>query len=152
MSKVNLSSDIDEARDVLKPHVDELLGLLQMWHMFHSAKTVANEFHQNYDSLSDPLKIACTRSLVVDYQKPWSGNHSPEINSLKVYSRTKKWSYPFLNALVQTPEHEALIELRNSIVAHLDQSYEGGGITLKGIRLQNNPTNRPQDPGTVDCK
>ena len=150
MSKVDLAGDIRDAREVLEPKVKELLGLLQMWHMFHSAKVVAKEFHQSYDRLSHPLKIACTRSLVVDYQKPWSGNYSKEINSLKVPATKKKWSYPFLDEIVRTAEHEALVELRNHVIAHLGDSYEGGGITCKGIRVLNYSKNRPQDPGTLD--
>ena len=150
MGEIDLSDDIEEARDVITPYVVRLLGLLQMWHMFQSAKVVSHEFHEKFNSLSYQLKIACTRSFVVDYLKPWSGNYSPEINSLKVNSSKKNWSYPFLKSIAQTAEHEQLIELRNSIVAHLDRDYEGGGLTLKGARIMNAPTNRPQDEGTID--
>jgi len=143
---VLLTTDIATARDILKPEIDALRGLLQMWHMFKSAHVVAVEFSENYETLSYQLKIACTRSLVVDYQKPWSGNYSPEINTLKVYTSKKKWSYPFLSPVIKTAEHEALFELRNSIVAHLDQGYEGGGVTLNGITM----SNTRQDNNTLD--
>ena len=150
MSELDLSNDIEEARRVITPYVVRLQGLLQMWHMFQSARVVSQEYHTKHDSLTYQLKISCTRSFVVDYMKPWSGNYSPEINSLKVYTSKKKWSYPFLDSVVQTAEHEQLIELRNSIVAHLDRDYEGGGLTLKGVRILNAPTNRKQDKGTLD--
>ncbi|NKB99641.1 MAG: hypothetical protein GKR90_14255 [Pseudomonadales bacterium] len=162
---VDLTDDAEAAKSELEPHVTPLRGLLQMWHMFRSAGLVAEEFADQYDELSYQLKIACTRSLVVDYQKPWSGNYSPEINSLRSgqdgtswgqLSKSQKktngpWKYPFLDPVVNSHEHEALMELRNSIVAHLDKDYEGGGLTLKGVRVENLPQNRPRDPGTLDA-
>ncbi|MEH6519287.1 MAG: hypothetical protein V7742_21630 [Halioglobus sp.] len=149
MTEPNLDSDIAEARQELEPLVMSLQGLLQMWHMFQSAKLVSREFHSKFDNLSYQLKIACTRSFVVDYLKPWSGNFSSEINSLKVFESKKKWSYPFLDEIVKTDEYSQLVELRNSSVAHLDQDYEGGGISLKGIKVENNPTRGKQE-GTLD--
>lgn len=150
MSEVDLANDVAEARDAIKPLVDRLLGLLQMWHMFQSAKVVADEYHSKFDDLSYQLKIACTRSLVVDYLKPWSGNYSPEINSLKVCKSAKNWSYPFLEPIVRTDMHEQLNELRSSIVAHLDRDFEGGGVTLKGTRIANVRSSGKQDVGTID--
>jgi len=150
MTDVDLTSDVEDARQAIKPIIDRLLGLLQMWHMFQTAKVVADEFRSNYDNLSYPLRIACTRSLATDYMKPWSGNQSPEINSLRVYQAAKQWTYPFLAPITSKPEHDQLEELRHKIVAHLDRDYEGGGITLKGTRIENVPPNRPQDEGTLD--
>jgi hypothetical protein len=149
MTDVDLTSDIETAREAIKPSIDRLLGLLQMWHMFQTAKVVADEFHNNCDELSYPLRIACTRSLVTDYMKPWSSNQSPEINSVRV-RRAGQWSYPFLDPVISKPEHDQLKELRHKIVSHLDRDYEGGGITLKGTRIANVPPNRPQDKGTLD--
>ena len=149
MPEINLQDDIDDARNEIEPHVLRLQGLLQMWHMFLSAVVVSQEFHSKFDDLSYQLKIACTRSFVVDYLKSWSGNYSPEINSLKVQASNNKWSYPFLESIVQTDEHEQLIELRNSTVAHLDREYEGGGLSLKGMRVQNTPVGGKQE-GTLD--
>ena len=146
---MNLDNDVAEAHQEIEPFVLRLQGLLQMWHMFQSARVVSQEFHSKFDTLSYQLKIACTRSFIVDYLKPWSGNFSSEINSLKVYVSKKQWSYPFLDALVQSDEHEQLLELRNSAVAHLDQDYEGGGLSLKGIRIVNAPTGGKQE-GTLD--
>ena len=149
MTEPNLDSDASEAHQELEPLVVRLQGLLQMWHMFQSAKVVSREFHSKFDDLTYQLKIACTRSFVVDYLKPWSGNFSSEINSLKVYTSSKKWSYPFLDQIAQKDEHQQLQELRNSSVAHLDQDYEGGGLSLKGIKVENNPTGGKQE-GTLD--
>lgn len=149
MPEVNLQNDVNEARTEIEPHVLRLQGLLQMWHMFQSAVVVSQEFHSKFDDLSYQLKIACTRSFVVDYLKPWSGNYSPEINSLKVSASNNKWSYPFLDSITQTDEHEQLIELRNSTVAHLDREYEGGGLSVKGMRVVNAPAGGKQE-GTLD--
>ncbi len=148
MSEVDLQNDIEIARKEIGPHALRLKGLLQMWHMFQSASVVAQEFHSKFDELSYQLKIACTRSFVVDYLKPWSGNFSPEINSLQAHTSKKKWSYPFLDRITEADEHEQLIELRNSTVAHLDKEYEGGGLSLKGVRIENAPTGGKQD-GTL---
>jgi hypothetical protein len=150
VTDVDLTADIQTAREAIKPKIDRLLGLLQMWHMFQTAKVVADEFHIKYDDLSFPLRIACTRSLATDYMKAWSGNQSPEINALKVFNAANRWSYPFLDSISAKSEHEQLRELRNKIVAHLDRDYEGGGVTLKGTRIENVPANRPQDEGTLD--
>lgn len=72
---IDLKNDIVDARTTIKPFVVRLLGLLQMWHMFQSTKVVADEFHSKYDSLSYQLRIACTRSFIVDYLNPWTGNY-----------------------------------------------------------------------------
>jgi hypothetical protein len=118
--------------------------------MFESAYVVAQEYHSKYDDLAYQLRIACTRSFVVDYLKPWSGNYSQQINSLKQNLSGNKWHYPFLDQVINTNEHEEFIELRNKIVAHLDQDYEGGGISLKGTVIKNKPINRAKDEGTLD--
>ena len=46
---ISLAADIIAAENILRPHVEALRGLLQMWHMFKSAHVVAVEFHENYD-------------------------------------------------------------------------------------------------------
>ncbi len=150
MSDLDLTDDIEEARAALTPHVTRLKGLLQLWSIFTSAKTIADEYQKEYENLGYPLKMACTKSLVVDYYKPWSGNYSEELNSLRVFSSKKNWSYPFLQPVVIKDEHNQLREVRNSLVAHIDKNFEGLGVTVKGGTIQNIPQNRPQDEGTID--
>lgn len=150
MSDLDLKADIEEARTVLTPHVTRLKGLLQLWTIFMSAKTVADEYHKEYGNLGHPLKMACTKGLVVDYAKPWTGNHSDELNSLRVFSGKNRWSYPFLQPVIIKNEHKQLMEVRHCLVAHIDKNFEGLGVTLKGGTIKNIPPNRQQDEGTID--
>ena len=145
MTAINLDSDTEEAKKELEPIAKTLRGLLHLWHMFQSAQLVANEFHQKYNELTEGLKIACTRSLVVDYYKPWSGNYNEDTKSLLVGK-----SYPFLATIENTSMHEELGELRNKIVGHLDAGYESVGINLKGNRVVNASTIPAQKEGTID--
>ena len=149
MSDIELHNDIEEACNVLKPEIIKLKGLLQLWNIFTSAKTIADEFHTNHDSLSFPLKLACTKGLVVDYFKPWSGNYSDELNSLKVYTSRRNWTYPFLDPTIDNNIHHELEEIRNRMVAHIDQDFEGLGITVKGATISNKLEDGSRQPGTL---
>ncbi len=150
MTAINLKKDIAEAHHALESHVKRLKGLLQMWNIFTSAKTIADEFYKEFDNLSYPLKVASTKGLVIDYFKPWSRNYSEELNSLQVFKNKKKWTYPFLDAIVKKGVHQGLEEIRNRMVAHIDKDFEGLGVTVKGAIINNKPTHGPQQPGTLD--
>ena len=78
----------------------------------------ANEYHSKLDDLSLPLKFACTRSVIIEYFKPWSGNRSSELNSLKTGS-----SYSILGQVEADPIHQELAELRNNLYGHIDQDF-----------------------------
>ena len=150
MSDIDLRNDIIEARNALESKVIRLKGLLQLWNIFTSAKTIVDEFHKDYDSLTMPLKLACTKGFVVDYFKPWSGNFSDEINSLKVYKSKNNWSYPFLDATIKNNIHHEIEEIRNKMVAHIDKDFEGLGVTVKGATIENIIAQRPKQPGTLN--
>ncbi len=150
METINLKDDLTEAHQLLQPQVNRLKGLIQLWNIFASSKSIADEFHQNYDNLSDTLKMACTKGIVIDYCKPWSDNFSEELNSLKVYETKKKWKFPFLDKSVSSNLHSELEEIRNKMVAHVDKDFEGLGVTLKGATIQNRIEARPRQDGTLE--
>lgn len=150
MRDIDLRNDIIEARHALEPNIIRLKGLLQLWNVFTSAKTIADEFHKGHDSLTFPLKLACTKGFVVDYFKPWSGNYSEELNSLRVFSSRSTWSYPFLDAITKNDIHHELEEIRNRMVAHIDKDFEGLGVTVKGATIKNSPLHGPQQAGTLN--
>lgn len=152
MADPDLTGDIAEARDILEPYATKLKGLLQMWNMFESARIISAEFHQNFDDLADSLKLACTKGLVVGYTQPWSGNRNDFLEVLKDNPGAKPWRYPFMDAIVATHLHEGLYEARNTMVAHMQQGYEGVGVELRGGLYENknpDPTRQKQD-GTID--
>lgn len=152
MADPDLTSDIAEARDILEPHTTKLKGLLQMWNMFEGARTISAEFCRNFDNLAAPLKLACTKGLVVSYTQPWSGNRNDFLEALKDNPGAKHWCYPFLDAIVATHLHDGLYEARNRMIAHMQQGYEGVGVELRGAQYVNqlpDPTRQKQD-GTID--
>jgi len=150
MSEIDLKEDIEEAQSLLEPHATRLKGLVQLWNIFTSAKTIADEYYKEFDNLSYPLKVASTKGLVVDYFKPWSGNYSEELNSLRVFSTSKKWSYPFLDRIIGTHIHQSLEEVRNRMVAHIDKDFEGLGVTVKGATVANKPAHGQKQEGTLE--
>tara|TARA_B110000116_G_scaffold259981_1_gene262626 strand:+ start:100 stop:1032 length:933 start_codon:yes stop_codon:yes gene_type:complete len=143
---LNLSTDIQEAKDILEPKGLELRGLLQLWNILTSSDTMCSAFIRDFDNLNYETKLAFTKSIIVDYGKPWSGNRSTAIKSIMVSKQ-----FPFLNpTIAKSNIHNELGELRNKMVAHIDEGYESLGITLRGTTMANINPRRAQDPGTID--
>ena len=141
---MKLDRDEIRAREALEPRLKRVRGLLQMWTNFQSAKIVAEEFATNIDKMNMPLLLACTKAVIVDYYRPWSGNFNDDLESLR--SGTKNnWHYPFMDSVTDTPQHLYLEELRNRLIAHAHGDYEALGVTVKGAGTQN----VPQQPKTI---
>lgn len=142
---MKLERDEIRAREALKPHLSKLRGLLQMWINFSSARDVADEFATNFDDLNRALRMACNKALIVDYYRPWSGNHNPDLELLAEGSR-RPTRYPFMDAVTAKPEHEYLKELRNKLIAHAEEGYEAFGVTVKGATVINHPLQERRIP------
>ncbi len=87
--------------------------------------------------------MAYTKAIVIEYWKPWSDNrNNPGLESAANCKHVKP--------LMQTAMHDALKELRNCVIAHADEAYEGRGIALIGTRVINDhPNLNPRTlPGT----
>jgi hypothetical protein len=140
----DLTEDIVEAREILAPYCSRLLGLIQLWNIFTSAKQIADVYISNFDQLSYQAKLSFTKSIVIDYAKPWTGNRSTALNAIK-----SSRSYDFLHEVEGSPIHEEILELRDRLIAHIDEGYEGLSITLAGGTIVNVNPHRPRDEGTL---
>jgi hypothetical protein len=77
---------------------------------------------------------AFTRAIIIEYIKPWKGNQSKELQSILVSDE-----YPFLRPVIANHNdlHEALLEFRDKIVAHVDHGFQSTGVTLRGGTINN---------------
>jgi hypothetical protein len=142
-----LNRDARKAKAELAPFVKSLCGHFQLWNIFTSAQKMTEAFIRDFDSLSYEAKLAYSKAIIVDYAKPWSGNNSKPLNSLV----DKTGTIDFLQSTKNSPHtHEALIQLRDKMVAHIDHGYEGLGVSLRGSTVFNKHQSRPQDPGTLN--
>jgi hypothetical protein len=144
---LDLSADIAEARAILEPASIHLRGMFQLWNILTTANKMCEAFIRDFDNLSYEAKLAYTKGIIVDYFKPWSGNRSKALKKI-INSRGE---ILFLNAiLIKSNTHNALKELRNKMVAHIDEGYESLAVTLRGATIKNVLANRPQQPGTLN--
>ena len=133
---IELARDEARAREALHVPLAKLRGLLQMWTHFQSAILVTQEFLNSFEELSFQLQIACTKTLVVDYYRPWSGNFNPDLKALQCGTKNN-WRYPFMDQIVNKKEHSEIAELRNKLIAHIELDYEAIALTVKGASVSN---------------
>jgi hypothetical protein len=128
--QIDLSKDIEKARRELSRPVGRLNGALQLWNIMTAAQRMAAAFVEDLDKLRYETRMAYSKGIVVEYWRPWSGNE--ENSDLQSVAESKE-----LRPVTRSNLHEALHQLRNGVVAHADQSYEGRGIELTGMTLIN---------------
>jgi len=82
--------------------------------------------------------MAYAKAIVMEYWRPWSDNqNNPGLASV-AKSR-------HLRSFTVMPMHAVLGELRNCVVAHADEAFEGRGVTLLGAHVVNDGA----DSGTL---
>lgn len=141
-----IKSDTNAATQALAPYVKRLKGHFQLWNIFTSAQKMSEAYIRDFNNLSYEAKLAYTKAIIVDYAKPWSANNSKPLKSLFDDSNTIN----FLDSIVNTSHtHEALLQLRNKMVAHLDHGFEGLGVSIRGATIENAPPSGKQE-GTLD--
>lgn len=145
---MHLHRDEIRARESLEPRLRRLRGLLQMWTSFQSAKVVAEEFATQIEKMNMPLLLACTKAVIIDYYRPWSGNFNDDLRSLREGTKSN-WHYPFMDSVTDTSQHHYLEELRNRLIAHADGEYESLGVTIKGAIVKNVPQQAKTIPSVL---
>lgn len=135
---VDLTADIAAARQELEHPKRHMEGAVQLWTCLTAAHRMAAAYVEDLDRLRIEAKWAYTRAIVIEYWKPWSTNqHNPGLQSAA--------NSKCLRHLTGTPMHEALKELRNNVIAHAHEGYEGRGISLLGMPVVNDrPDTRPR--------
>jgi hypothetical protein len=129
-STVDLTADIAKAQQELERPARDVAGALQLWTCLTAAHRMAAAYVEDLDQLRYEAKMAYTKAVVIEYWKPWSDNrNNPGLQSAANSNE--------LNHLTQTHMHKVLRELRNCVIAHADEAYEGRGITLLGTPVVN---------------
>ena len=112
-----------------------------------AAHKLASAFVRDFSTLTYESKIAYSRSIVVEYARPWSGNQSRYLNSLL----NSDDEYPFLNSVIgDCGLHDSLIELRDKMAAHFDHGYDSYTVKLRGTDIENRPRHGERQPNTIE--
>ena len=146
-SKPDLTADIEDARIHLEPLALRLRGLFQLWTIFTTAESMANAYVRDQKNLQWEAHMAFTKAVIVEYAKPWSGRNGKALKSTLDTSKNIPFLLPVTDA---SGTHNAMLELRNRMAAHIDEHFESIGVTFRGIAIANANPHRPQDPGTLD--
>lgn len=125
---INYEQLESDARAELGVPVQRLKGLLQVWTMFMASHEIGGELRDRLDTMSVWSKHALTRTMVVEYAKPWGRNREALVDGLDM---------SFLDPVADNPLHAVLLRYRHNVAAHLGTRIQPAGMALVGVEALN---------------
>jgi hypothetical protein len=120
----------NQARTELEPVLDRLKGLGLVLSMFFVSEEVGKELQSGLSGMGTWAKYAATRTMVIEYAKPFGRNDEPAVKRLMLHQS-------FLDPVTSKPLHAALLDNRNKAAAHLDTNAQLFGVGLIGAEAEN---------------
>lgn len=118
------------AKRDLVPEIDRLLCLGSAQSCFQSSVETGKEFLEHFDEIKVWGRHAHTRTMIVDYSKPWSGNNARYLKNFAEHDH-------FLEELKASGVHDQILAFRSKVAAHVDGGMQPVALVVVGSRAKN---------------